>query len=152
MKKTAFATMISLVLLLTTGSLFAADPTVVRYSRWAGGQETKDFQALVDKFNASVGKDKNIQVKFEPLPWGTYWDKLRTTVLAGDAPDVISLSNAGENAQYLTRGVFATLDKMPGAKEAFADLSAPALGSLTVNGKVLGVPVGLGVRTMIYNK
>lgn len=152
MKKTAFSTLASLVLLLTAGSLFAADPTVVRYSRWAGGAETAAFQAVVDKFNATVGKDKNVMVKFEPLPWGTYWDKLRTTILSGDAPDVISLSNAGDNASYLTRGVFATLDKMAGAKEAVADLSAPAVGSLTVNGKVLGVPVGLGVRTMIYNK
>lgn len=152
MKKTAFAILASLVLLFTSGSLFAADPTVVRYSRWAGGSETTAFQAVVDKFNATVGKEKNIVVKFEPLPWGTYWDKLRTTILAGDAPDVISLSNAGENASYLTRGVFATLDKMPGAKEALANLAASPLASLTVNGKTLGVPVGLGVRTMIYNK
>lgn len=125
---------------------------VVKYSRWAGGSETDMFQALVDEFNNGVGKTKGIQVKFEPLPWGTYWDKLRTTVLSGDAPDVISLSNAGENSAYLNRGVFVALDNFAGAKAAIADLAKPAVQSLTVNGKTMGVPVGLGVRAMIYNK
>jgi multiple sugar transport system substrate-binding protein len=125
---------------------------VVKYSRWAGGQETAMFQALVDEFNNGIGKTKGITVKFEPLPWGTYWDKLRTTVLSGDAPDVISLSNAGENAAYLTRGVFLALDNFDGAKAAIADLAKPAVQSLTVNGRTMGVPVGLGVRAMIYNK
>jgi multiple sugar transport system substrate-binding protein len=143
--------LIALVLIAFGATLFA-EPTVVRYSRWAGGSETEMFQALVDSFNNTVGKDKNITVKFEPLPWGAYWEKLRTTVLAGDAPDVISLSNAGENGSYLTRGVFLPLNKEAGIAEAVKELAKPALDSLTVNGKYLGLPIGLGVRAMVYNK
>lgn len=138
------------LLAISVGTLSAQ--TVVKYSRWAGGSETAMFQAVVDEFNSTIGKTKNITVKFEPLPWGTYWDKLRTTVLSGDAPDVISLSNAGENAAYLNRGVFVALDKFDGATAAIADLAKPAVASLTVNKKTMGVPVGLGVRAMIYNK
>ncbi len=141
----------ALALLCAAGAAFAA-PVVVTYSRWAGGNEIKDFQALVDKFNSTVGKQKNIEVKFEPLPWGNYWDKLKTTMLSGGAPDVISLSNAGENGAYLSRGVFLNLSKMPGAKDVIGALAKPAVQSLTVKGNVLGVPVGLGVRAMIYNK
>jgi multiple sugar transport system substrate-binding protein len=129
-----------------------ADPVLVRYSRWAGGAEETAFKALVEKFNSSVGVQKNIKVVFEPLPWSAYWDKLKTTVLAGDAPDVISLSNAGENGSYLTRGVFLNLSKMPDAGAVIGGLAKPAVDSLTVNKNVLGLPVGLGVRAMVYNK
>jgi multiple sugar transport system substrate-binding protein len=140
------------LMLLSVAGTIAAAPTIVTYSRWAGGNEINDFQGLVDKFNNSVGKEKNIEVKFEPLPWGNYWDKLKTTMLAGGAPDVISLSNAGENGSYLSRGVFLNLSKMPGAKDVIGALAKPAVQSLTINGNVLGLPVGLGVRAMIYNK
>jgi ABC-type glycerol-3-phosphate transport system substrate-binding protein len=49
--------------------LGSAAPVEIRYTRWAGTQEARDFQALVNEFNA-----KNLGVKVVPefLPWGAY--------------------------------------------------------------------------------
>lgn len=152
MKRSLIAVAVIAVLACGMAASVIAEPTIVRYSRWAGGAEETAFKNLVEKFNSTVGAQKNVKVVFEPLPWSAYWDKLKTTVLAGDAPDVISLSNAGENGSYLTRGVFLNLSKMPDAAAVIGGLAKPAVQSLTVNKNVLGVPVGLGVRAMVYNK
>lgn len=43
----------------------------------------------------------DIKVKCEFLPWGAYWDKLRTTIIGGTAADVIYFLGQ----RYLERGV-----------------------------------------------
>ncbi len=125
-----------------------AQEGVVKYTRWAGTQEAVDFQKLIDTFSKSHPK---VKVEYEFLPWNGYWEKVRTTVMSGEAADVLSMANSQAGA-YLTKGAFMPMDDFPGAKAVFNQMQPGAQGSVLVNGKIMAMPVGVGVRAMIYNK
>ncbi|MBN1698759.1 MAG: extracellular solute-binding protein [Spirochaetales bacterium] len=122
--------------------------TVITYTRWAGTREAEDFQKLVDLFMA---QHPEIYVRAEFLPWGAYWEKLKTSILSGDAADVISLSQI-QASPYITKGAFKTLDDIPGARERLAEMQPGAQEAVVFKEKIYAIPVGSGVRAMIYNK
>lgn len=125
-----------------------AGPVVVKYTRWASQQEAEDFQKLVDKFNAA---QKKVRVETEFLPWGPYWQKVATTLVGGGAPDIISMSS-GMSAQWMPRGVFYDLTKLSGVSGRLSQISKGALSAVQYEGKTYGMPVGIGVRALLYNK
>jgi multiple sugar transport system substrate-binding protein len=122
--------------------------TVLTYTRWAGTQEATDFQKLVDTFMAT---HPDIYVKAEFLPWGAYWEKLKTSILSGDAADVISLSQI-QASPYITKGAFKVLDDIPGASKRLKEMQPGAQEAVVYNGKIYAMPVGSGVRALIYDK
>ncbi len=132
---------------LAVKSVFAQTGSI-RYTRWAGGAEARLFATLVQEF---MRTHPNIQVKPEFLPWAAYWEKIRTTVMSGDAADVISLSNI-EMGPYITRGAFMDLDNMSGATALYAQMLPGEQAADRVNGKIKAMPIGTGVRALVYNK
>lgn len=148
--KKSILMLLSLVLLFVTIMVpfsYAA-PIEIKYTRWAGTEEAKAFQALVDEFNK---KNLGVKVVTEFLPWGAYWQKVQTTLIAGSAADVISL-NAGEGVKYINKGVFYDLSKLSGAKTRLAEMAKNAQKMVTYNGQIIGMPVGIGLRVLVYNK
>ena len=148
--KKGFLVFLSLVVLFVTviAPLSYAAPVEIKYTRWAGTEEAKDFQALVDEFNK---KNLGVKVVTEFLPWGAYWQKVQTTLIAGNAADVISL-NAGEAVKYINKGVFYDLSKLSGPKARLAEMAKNAQKMVMYNGQIVGMPVGIGLRVLIYNK
>ncbi|AEJ60362.1 extracellular solute-binding protein family 1 [Spirochaeta thermophila DSM 6578] len=126
----------------------AGGQVTIRYTRWAGTQEAKDFQALVDTF---MKAHPEIKVETEFLPWGAYWEKVRTTVVSGDAADVLSMSHQS-SSPYVTKGAFLALDDLPGAKELLDEMQPGTRAAVVYQGKIYGMPIGVGVRALIYNK
>ena len=122
--------------------------TVIRYIRWVSVQEAKDFQILIDKF---MELHPSIKVIPEFLPWAAYWEKLRTSILNGDAADVISLSNI-ESAHYITRGVFLKMNSLEGVQTLLDEMHDSARKAVTYNDNIYAMPVGMAVRALIYNK
>lgn len=143
-----------LIVFAVAGFVFAeggseeASGAAIRYTRWAGTQEARDFQALVDSYMASHPGTK---IETEFLPWGAYWEKVRTTIVSGDAADVISLSHI-MSSPYVTKGAFLALDELAGAKELLDKMQPGTKPAVTYNGKIYGMPIGVGVRSLIYNK
>ena len=123
-------------------------PATIRYTRWAGTQEAIDFQKLVDTYTA---KHPNITIETEFLPWGAYWEKVRNSVLSGEAADLISLSQI-EAGPYIGKGVFYKLDDLPGAKELLDQMQPGTKFVVMYGGNIYAMPIGVGVRAMIYNK
>jgi len=144
MKRTIL--LVLLTLALVASGVFAQ--TTITYTRWAGTQEAIDFGKMVDTFTAS---HPNIKVTTDFLPWDAYWQKVQTTVLAGNAADVISMASGMQGA-FITRGVFRVMDDLPGAKALYAEMAKGGRDADMVAGKIRAMPVGAGVRTMIYNK
>jgi multiple sugar transport system substrate-binding protein len=140
--------LVALILLIALPLAFSQGKTTIRYTRWAGSQEARDFQKLIDLYNKSQSQ---VFVETEFLPWAAYWEKVRTTIISGDAADVISVSNV-EAGPYITKGAFMDLDGMPGAKTLFAKMQPGAQLATSVGGKIKAMPIGLGVRAMVYNK
>ncbi len=139
--------LVLLALALVAGSAFAQQTTIT-YTRWAGTQEATDFGKLADTF---MKKNPNIKVTTDFLPWDAYWQKVQTTVLAGNAADVLSIAS-GQQGAFITRGVFRVLDDLPGAKALYAEMAKGGQDADMVSGKIRAMPVGCGVRTMIFNK
>lgn len=137
-----------LLVLILTGAVTAAPKATITYSRWAGTEEAKDFQKLVDKF---MELHPDVRVETEFLPWDAYWNKLRTTVIGGTAADVVSFSHLN-SAPYVSREALYDMSNLPGVKALLNEMQEGARAAVLVKDKIYGMPVGAGVRAIIYNK
>lgn len=123
-------------------------PVVIRFSRWMGSHEIKAFNSLIDRFHQT---HKNIKVKTEFLPWGVYWKKVRSSLLSREAADVIALSNL-KGSSFISLETFQDLSSFDGAGELFSRMISIAQKSVLYDKKLYAMPIGIGVRAMIYNK
>jgi multiple sugar transport system substrate-binding protein len=87
-----------------------AESINLRYMIWDQNQ-VPAYQQIVDNFTA---KNPNINVEIQVIPWGNYWDKLKTEIAGGTAPDIFwnfipyvpSFSNKGallDISEYVER-------------------------------------------------
>lgn len=69
-----------------TGSSSNTDAETVnlRYMIWDQNQ-VPAYQQIIDNFE---GNNPNINVEIQVIPWGNYWDKLKTEIAGGTAPDI----------------------------------------------------------------
>lgn len=141
---------ICLLLAMVAAMAAASAPkvTTITYTRWAGTEEERDFTELINKF---MKENPDIQVKCEFLPWGSYWDKLRVSILGGTAADVISFSHS-MSAPYISREVVYDMSKLPRARTLLNQMQEGSRAVGLVGNKIYGMPVGLGVRAVVYNK
>lgn len=139
-----------LALFIFTAMIVSAGPkvTTITYTRWAGTEEAKDFQKLADLF---MSKNPDIKIVCDFLPWDPYWNKLQATIIGGSAPDVLSFSHQN-SAQYVSRGALYDITKLPGAKKLLDEMQEGTKTPVLLGNKIYGMPVGAGVRAMIYNK
>lgn len=61
----------------------------IRFSTWYGPGDIEIWKEVIDRFQAD---NPNITVKFEPIQWGEYWQKIPTQLAGQSAPDVIGMS------------------------------------------------------------
>jgi multiple sugar transport system substrate-binding protein len=120
----------------------------ISYTRWAGTQEALDFQKLVDAY---MKKNPNVKIVTDFLPWGAYWEKVRNSLISGEAADVISMAN-GMAGPYIAKKTTYKMDDLPGAKALLDEMQPGTKFVATVEGSIYAMPVGAGVRAMIYNK
>jgi multiple sugar transport system substrate-binding protein len=116
------------------------DKIEITYTRWAGTQEARDFQILVDKF---MEIHPEIKVKTEFLPWGAYWEKLKTSILSGDAADVISLSQK-QASPYITKGAFLPLNTIEGAAARLEEMQPGTKEAVVFKDNICAMPVVSG--------
>ncbi len=142
--------LIGLFIMIVTTMVVSAAPkvTTITYTRWAGTEEARDFQKLADLFMA---KNPDIKIVCDFLPWDPYWNKLQTTIIGGSAADVISFSHQ-HSAQYVSKGALYDITKLPGAAKLLGEMQEGTKAPVLVGKKIYGMPVGAGVRAMIYNK
>jgi multiple sugar transport system substrate-binding protein len=120
----------------------------IRYMRWASGEEEVNFRGWLDEFENA---HPNIKVESEFLPYETYSSKVKTDLISGNAPDVIAFSSS-EWFAYIYSNVFLDLNTLPGAKEAFGQLTEDSVAAFNVEGAQLGAPIGVGRRVPFINK
>ncbi len=120
----------------------------LRYLRWASGEEEVNFRNWLDEFENAY---PNIKVESEFLPYETYSSKVKTDLISGNAPDVIAFTSS-EWVAYIYSNVFLDLNTMPGAKEAFGQLTEDSVSAFNVDGAQLGAPIGVGRRVPFINK
>lgn len=123
----------------------AAQKVTIRFSSWDSSDTFNAQQKMVNEFNA---ENPNIHVSFEG--YGDQYDtKIAAAIGAGDAPDVMYMWNYPKYGDALE-----SLDSYI-AKEG-ASYKSNFYETLwnynSLNGKVLGLPVGYTSFVLYYNK
>jgi multiple sugar transport system substrate-binding protein len=118
---------------------------------WNGftGPDGPALQQVVDDFNASQDR---VTVKTNIMPWDTLYQKVLTAAAGKDGPDIVAMS-ATRLPQYVSEGLFQSVDDFYEDAEHEADALAPAAVDASMfEGANYGVPVNLATMLMYYNK
>ncbi|GCE30306.1 sugar ABC transporter substrate-binding protein [Dictyobacter alpinus] len=124
-------------------------PVTLTYGWWSNTPaKDNSMKAWIKDFEKS---HPNIKIKPEILPWGNYWDKLKTTTAGGNAYDIIGMSS-GMAAPYFDSGALADLTSMSGYNNSAGALSPVSVTLSQWNGKTLALPIGTSISVLGYNK
>ena len=128
---------------------YTGPEATINYWIWGDPTEIKNQQAIVDAFHVANPK---ITVKVTVSDWDTYWDKLKTGIAGGDAPDVFAMDGP-LFPDYQSRDVL--LDLKPYIDRDGYDLGQladQAVADFTTAGGQYGLPRDLNVIALFYNK
>lgn len=155
-----------ILILLAIAILFAIAPpciaSLVRNDAYDGPRTTitmaiwqVDHEPVFTKVaEAFVQDNAQIAVEIKALGWGNYWTYLTNSAAARQAPDVFEIStDAGRHASWFTKG--ACLDVTDLIERDGVDLDAHipvARDAVTYKGRRYGLPYGVCVRVLMYNK
>lgn len=123
----------------------------IRLATWAGAEEAKELQAVIDRINA---KATTFEIVSEPIP-ADYYTKLQTMIAGNTAPDLFWLSQE-YIAPYAAKGAILDLtdrlakDTRPAAK--LDDYFPMVLESAQLNGRTYGLPWIAQPVVVYYNK
>ncbi|HJG91678.1 MAG TPA: extracellular solute-binding protein, partial [Brachybacterium massiliense] len=122
------------------------DDASLRFSWWGNPERAATTEEVIALF---LEKHPEASVSAEPGDISGYFDKLATSVAAGDEPDVITMGGAYP-AEYAARDVLLDLGTVEGA----LDLSVMDEGARTngqVDGTQVAVTTGINAPGMIVN-
>lgn len=123
---------------------------VIRYWEKWSGKEGADMQGIVDKFNATVGAEKNIWVTYVSM--STVEQKTLVSTAAGDPPDVAGLFEK-QTAQFGAINALEPLDKYAAEHGIVAERYKPAYwDACTYEGVLYALPSTPAVVALHYNK
>jgi ABC-type glycerol-3-phosphate transport system substrate-binding protein len=113
----------------------------------AGTSYIPVFQNAAHRYTAQYGGNVNIQ----SVPFTSYFTKFTTNLDAGSGvPDVMEMSWTGEYQTLAKSGALLPLNKY--LTTGFPTFNKAAMGSLTVNGQVYGIPMDMNTLTIAYNE
>jgi len=116
---------------------------------WWGSDQR---HAAYKKALATFQKDNpKIQIQETYQGYDGYFDKFNTNVAGGSAPDLMQMDTALV-AQYARKGVLAPIDEYVGKTLDLTGFSKTLLANGTVDGKLYGVPSGIGVNQLTVNR
>jgi multiple sugar transport system substrate-binding protein len=134
---------------LISASTAQSGKVTLTLGTWSNSPETnKSYTEWVTSYEKT---NPNVDIKVEILPWGQYWDKVRTTTSAGNAYDLMQVCSCVVGPYYENEQ-FVDLRSLPNFASATTPLNKTAMTLFTWGGKVYGMPIGLAVRSIAYNK
>ena len=116
------------------------------FTWWGNDVRHEITEQLIAAFEA---EHENITIEPQYTDWAGYWDKLATTVAAGDAPDIIQMDEK-QLSTYAANGVLLDLGDL-GAGLPTDDFPEAVLGTGALDGTQYGVPVGINTYTIMAN-
>jgi multiple sugar transport system substrate-binding protein len=118
----------------------------IRFSWWGNDERARITNQAVDAFEAA---NPGITVETEPLDFNSYFDRLATSVAAGDEPDVITMGGAYPR-EYADRGVLLDLAEVSEHLDLSA-LDAHAMAGGNFEGTQYAVPTGVNTCGVVAN-
>lgn len=130
----------------TEAATKAADVVTLTMGSW----RTDDVDAM-NKVLAAFSKDHpNIKIEFDPTNPPDYNAALQTQFEGGTAPDLMYTRSFSPTDQLYASGYLASLQDLPGLKDAFTDQSLEAWS--TPDGVPYSVPIEAVSHGIYYNK
>lgn len=123
------------------------DPVTISLNWWGAGARVTATEQAVKAFEK---EHPNITVKTQSTDWGSYWDKLATTVAGGSAPDVMQFDQIYV-ASYAQRGAIAELGQYSKYLDT-SDLTKNVRDTGQYDGKLYAVPIGLNSIGVAVNR
>lgn len=148
MRKNILTIGLVLVLVLSISLIASAEKIQLRVSWWGNqGRHNKTLK-VIEMFEE---KYPNIDVQPEYTGWGGYWDKINAQIAGNNLPDVIQhvrkyVKSYVENDQLLDMTPY----KESGLLN-FDNVPEAAVSMGTVDGKLIGVPLGVNAPAVIYD-
>lgn len=136
----------ALSLALLTPALSQAE-TELRMSWWGGNQR---HQATTDAIKAFEAQNPGVKINAEPSGWDGHLSRISTQFAGNTEPDVMQI-NWNWLVMFSRNGDgFYDLNKQSATID-LKQFSPQGLQSVTVNGKLNGVPIAMTGRSMYYN-
>jgi multiple sugar transport system substrate-binding protein len=129
----------------------SGEKTTITLATWAGADESKELQAVIDKVNAEA---TDFQIVHQANP-SDYYTKLQTMIAGNTAPDLMWLSqeyvaNFADNGAILDiTDQIATLSDMPAAK--LDDYYPGSIAVAKYNDRLYGLPWIAQPVVLYYN-
>ncbi|UOE43989.1 ABC transporter substrate-binding protein [Agromyces larvae] len=123
------------------------EPVTLSFTWW--GNDTR--HAITEELIATFEEEyPNITIEPQYTDWAGYWDKLSTSVAAGDTPDIIQMDEK-QLSTYAANGVLADLGGYSSILGT-EDFPAAVLGTGALDGTQYGIPIGINSYTIMANK
>ncbi|WP_116949627.1 ABC transporter substrate-binding protein [Jiangella endophytica] len=118
----------------------------LRYAFWGSDDRAQTTQEMIDAFEA---ENPDIRVEVDYADFGAYFDKLATSVAAGDAPDIMTMGGA-YHSEYAGRGALLDLAEV-GDIIRTDEISEDVLAHGTIDGSLYAIPTGVNGYAMVAN-
>jgi multiple sugar transport system substrate-binding protein len=134
------------MLLLASGM---AKTTINYYSFTTDQNHIKDLEALIAVFEK---ENPDLEVKYTTAPFDSYFTKLQTNLVAGQAPDVFEL-NYENFVTFASRGTLLALDPYLRQDRTLNSAFYPAaLNAFRHGNAQYGLPITFSTVVLFYNK
>lgn len=117
-------------------------PCEIRFAWWGSDTRHESTQQIIDAFEA---ENPDITVVPDFTDWDGYWDKLATSVAAGDTPDVITQEER-YISDYATKNVLADMSELEIDTTKVDDA---VLAGGQIDGAQYGIPTGINAYAMV---
>lgn len=110
--------------------------------------ENKAYEELVSAFEKT---NPNIVLNMKSIPYGDYELRIRTELVAGNAPDIIA-TDSPNLALYANSGALLSIDKYMRKEGNIEDIPESTLKGLSYKGQIYLAPVVESSIALFYNK
>lgn len=109
-----------------------------------------DANQKYQEFNDEFEKKTGIKLDNTPINNNDYKQNLELAFASKKAPDVFNLAGADDLPRYASQGALADLTDLVKASGLITEENKTAWDSVTINGKIYGVPWELNTGTVTY--
>ena len=122
--------------------------TLTMWQQWGGGHEEAELKSLIKEYEHL---HPNITIKETPV---TDNSKILTSISGGNPPDIIDIGSSGVIGQWASKGALTDLTPYIQADKSFkkSEFVKSGLDSVTMDGKVYGLPFMNFDAALLYNK
>lgn len=147
MKTMLLSTLIASTLVMSAGSVFAADDVDLRMSWWGGNGRHQVTLKALEEFHKL---HPNINVKAEYTGWDGHLSRLTTQIAGGTEPDVMQTNWNWLPIFSKTGNGFYNLNLLKD-ELGLSNFKPQDLQFTTVDGKLNGIPISVTARVFYFN-